>query len=98
MKTTKDIIGLKGQPHNIFKDQYHALFLTIHNFFISNSNPESVIRDIVNEYDYQARLYIYYQLEEMINYDKSELFEILGLIMDDTFIKQEYYDEIEENM
>lgn len=98
MKTTKDIIALKGQPHDIFKDQYHALFLTLHNFFISKSNPEPGIRAIVNEYDYQARLYIYYQLEAMINYDKSELFEILGLTMDDTFMKQEYYDEIDENM
>lgn len=98
MKTIKDIISLKSQPHNIFPDQYSALFLSLENYFISKSDRESAIRSIVNDYDYKARLFIYYQLDVMIEHEKSELFEILSLTMDDTFLAQEYYNEIETNV
>lgn len=92
MATVEDIIKMKNLQMAPFENKYKWFFLNIENDLLS-SRPGKV-KYLLNEYDYQAKLYVVHQFIEVNENLGNELFTLLELDVENTFMEKKYIDEM----
>lgn len=94
MKTIDDIIEMKNINMRPFKNKYIWLFKKIEDDLLSKSNGRERVQNMLGEYDYKAKLYIVYQIMYINSKLGHELYGILDIQKNNTFIEDKYIDEI----
>jgi hypothetical protein len=99
MITITDVIGMKKTKNVPFRTKYHWLFQTIENDLISKSNGAERVKQLLSDYDYSARLFIVHQFQYIGEEELArELFTILGISSDNTFLEDIYVDELIDDL
>lgn len=94
MITVDDIIKWKEQGCPPFENRYIWFFLNIENDLISKFDGENRVKIFLSDYDYKAKLYIVHQFV-VINYELGkQLFSLLEIDNDNTFLETKYSDEL----
>lgn len=95
MNTIDDIVIMKKEKQIPFGNQFRWLIMEIENNLISKSNGQERVKDLLNDYDEKAKLFIvrqfFYMKEEKLG---NELLSILGLDKEKSFLEDRYIDEL----
>lgn len=94
MLTVDDIIAMKNQKNSPFGNRYTWFFMNIENDLISKSNGPNRVKSFLSDYDYGAKLYVVHQFMRTNDVLASDLFHILELDVEDTFLENKYVDEL----
>lgn len=94
MKTIEDIIVMKKENMIPFDNKYKWFFLNIENDLISKSGGKERVKSFLSGYDYQAKLYVVHQLMEINSAIGNQLFDVLELDRENTFLDENYTQEI----
>lgn len=105
MKTLDDLILMKTKPNSPFGNQYRFFFMNIENLILTKSSGLEQAYDLVKEFDEDAHILIYLQLqkmEELVSSQSthltSELFQLLGTVSEGMFIPENVWKKIEDNI
>lgn len=94
MATIDDIIEMKNGESDMFGTTYTWFFVTIENDLISKLDGQNRVKFFLKDYDYKARLYVVYQFMKVNPELGNELFQVLELNVDNTFLDDKYFDEL----
>lgn len=94
MVTIDDIIAMKKQKMSPYENKYNWFFLNIENDLINKSDGKKRVKSFLSEYDDQARLYVVHQFMKFNNAIGNELFDVLELDRDNTFLDKKYTQEL----
>ncbi|SHJ80002.1 hypothetical protein SAMN02745751_03404 [Dethiosulfatibacter aminovorans DSM 17477] len=93
--TINDVIAMKQEKNVPFGNQYRWLILTIENDLISKTDGENRVRQLLAEYDYEARLFIVHQFFHIgENQLGNELFSVLDLDPEKTILEDKHINEL----
>lgn len=94
MSTVDDIIAMKNQKMLPFENKYKWFFMSIENDLVRESDGENRVKSFLSDYDYKAKLYIVHQFMNLNDQIGTQLFDLLDIDSEHTFLEDKYADEL----
>ena len=98
MITIEDVIGMKEKDMRPFGTSYRWLFMTIEDYLISKFDGNNRVKQLLEDYDDQAKIYILHQFEKCGKYNiVHELVSIFGFENNLNILDEKYSKELLDN-